>query len=121
MAAMPVLLQRCSSTCCPSIFYGWWIVVLVGFGMSCTSPGHSFFFLNFVNSFIECVLTYKLPPTGSLYRGSPQVAPEPVCRSCCTHPRRFMQGRWHPTHNGGQPVEHVPGLRGLHRADRRQH
>jgi hypothetical protein len=85
MAVMRVLLQRCSSTCCPSIFYGWWIVVLVGFGMSCTSPGHSFFFLNFVNSFIECVLKQAVPPcTGSLYRGSPQ-APEPVCRSCCTH------------------------------------
>lgn len=50
-----VPLQRLAAACCPGIFYGWWVVVLVGFGESCSSPGHSFFFLNFVNSFIEDV------------------------------------------------------------------
>ena len=52
---MPVPLQLATARCCPSVFYGWYVVLLVGFGMSCAAPGHSFFFLNFVNSFIEDV------------------------------------------------------------------
>jgi len=50
-----VPLQRAVEALCPSFFYGWIVVILVGFGMSCAAPGHSFFFLNFVDSFIEDV------------------------------------------------------------------
>ena len=50
---MVLLLQRVCSVLCPSVFYGWTVVILVGLGMSCASPGHSFFFLNFVDSFIS--------------------------------------------------------------------
>ena len=46
---MPVPLQLATARCCPSVFYGWYVVLLVGFGMSCAAPGHSFFFLNFVS------------------------------------------------------------------------
>ena len=48
-----MLLQRICNVLCPSVFYGWTVVILVGLGMSCASPGHSFFFLNFVDSFIS--------------------------------------------------------------------
>ena len=48
-----VPLQRLCDVLCPRVFYGWAVVILVGLGMSCASPGHSFFFLNFVDSFIS--------------------------------------------------------------------
>ena len=58
-----VPLQRLCEAMCPTIFYGWTVVLLVGLGMSCASPGHSFFFLNFVDSFISsysCLIVESL-------------------------------------------------------------
>ena len=47
-----MLLQRLFAACAPGLFYGWVVVVLVGFGVSCSGPGHSYFFLSFVDSFM---------------------------------------------------------------------